>query len=203
VDVARYPLARRCEDFFLAVSRLMPYKRMDIVVEAFRDLGYPLKVVGAGPDLERLRAIAGPETQFTGAVAEDDLIELYSRCRCLTFPGEEDFGLVPLEAHACGKPVIAFGRGGALETLVPANPLPGESCASHAAPTAVFFYEQTPAAVVDAVRQFERLEFSPEVARAQAMRFDTSRFRRELLTFLDMVSCGTLGPERTASAVAR
>ncbi|MCL5286658.1 MAG: glycosyltransferase, partial [Acidobacteria bacterium] len=201
VDVARYPLARRSEDFFLAVSRLMPYKRMDIVVEAFRELHIPLRVVGTGPDLERLRGIAGPDTQFTGAIAEDELIDLYSRCRCLIFPGEEDFGLVPLEAHACGKPVIAFGRGGALETLIPANPALRESCASHTAPTAVFFYEQTPAAVVAAVRQFECLDFSPEVSRAQAMRFDTSRFRRELLTFLDLVSCETFRPERTATAV--
>lgn len=193
VHVARYPLSRRSEDFFLAVSRLMPYKRMDIVVEAFRELRYPLKVVGTGPDLARLRALAGPETELIGAVSEVRLIDLYSRCRCLMFPGEEDFGLAPLEAHACGKPVIAFGRGGALETLIPANPAPrpvgaGFSPATVVAPTAVFFYEQTPAAVVAAVRQFERMNFSPEAARAQAMRFDTSRFRRELLTYLDLVA---------------
>ena len=199
VDVARYPLAHRSEDFFLAVSRLMPYKRMDIVVEAFRELRYPLKVVGTGPDLARLRALAGPETVFTGAVTEDDLIDLYSRCRCLLFPGEEDFGLVPLEAHACGKPVIAFGRGGALETLLPANPA---FAVRSSDPTAVFFYEQTSAAVVAAVRQFERLDFSPEAARAQAMRFDTSRFRRELLAFLDLSQCGAVAQERTATAAA-
>jgi len=206
VDVARYPLSRRSEDFFLAVSRLMPYKRMDIVVEAFRELGYPLKVVGTGPDLARLRALAGPETEFTGAVSEDRLIDLYSRCRCLLFPGEEDFGLVPLEAHACGKPVIAFGRGGALETLIPANPASGPvgdgfSPAPVAAPTAVFFYTQTSAAVVAAVRQFERMNFSPEAARAQAMRFDTSRFRCELLTYLDLVASYAPLPAH-ASAVA-
>lgn len=209
VDVARYPLSRRAEDFFLVVARLMPYKRMDIVVEAFRELRLPLKVVGTGPDLMRLRALAGPQTQFTGAVAEDDLIDLYSRCRCLIFPGEEDFGLVPLEAHACGKPVIAFARGGALETLIPTNPIPREPAvgallaASPPAPTAVFFDEQTPAAVISAVRQFEQSNFSPDAIRAQAMRFDKSRFRRELLAFLDPVSRGALAPERTlASAVA-
>jgi len=206
VHVARYPLSHRSEDFFLAVSRLMPYKRMDIVVEAFRELRCPLKVVGTGPDLARLRALAGPETEFTGAVSEDRLIDLYSRCRCLVFPGEEDFGLAPLEAHACGKPVIAFGRGGALETLIPANPAPGSvgaSCnpAQVVAPTAVFFYEQTSAAVVAAVRQFERMNFSPEAARAQAMRFDTSRFRRELLTHLDLAARYAPLPAR-GSAVA-
>jgi glycosyltransferase involved in cell wall biosynthesis len=212
VDVARYPLSHRSENFFLAVSRLMPYKRLDIVVEAFRELRYPLKVVGTGPDLARLWALAGPETEFTGAVPEDRLIDLYSRCRCLMFPGEEDFGLVPLEAHACGKPVIAFGRGGALETLIPANPASSESgvgallaapafAAPPSAPTAVFFYEQTPAAVVAAVRQFERLDFSPAAARAQAMRFDTSRFRRELLAFLDLAARGAPLSAR-ASAVA-
>jgi glycosyltransferase involved in cell wall biosynthesis len=114
--------------------------------------------------------------------------------------------LAPLEAHACGKPVIAFGRGGALETLIPANPAPGSvgaSCnpAQVVAPTAVFFYEQTPAAVVVAVRQFERMNFSPEAARAQAMRFDTSRFRRELLTYLDLAARYAPLPAH-ASAVA-
>ncbi len=215
VDVARYPLSRRSEDFFLAVSRLMPYKRLDIVVEAFRELRVPLKVVGTGPDLARLRSLAGPETQFTGAVAEDELIDLYSRCRCVVFPGEEDFGLVPLEAHSCGKPVIAFGRGGALETLIPANeqgpaaegallacPEPSKWGAPPLAPTAVFFYEQTPAAVVAAVRQFEGLNFSVDAIRAQAMRFDKSRFRHELLAFLGLVQRGALAPERAAAGAA-
>jgi glycosyltransferase involved in cell wall biosynthesis len=119
------------------------------------------------------------------------LIELYSRCRGLIFPGEEDFGLVPLEAHACGKPVIAFGRGGALETLVPANPAAAQAILPAASsPTAVFFYEQTPAAVRAAVREFERLSFRPDALRAQALRFDKSRFRQDLLAFLNQVLRG-------------
>ncbi len=191
VDVEHYPLSRRAEDFFLVVSRLMPYKRLDIVVDAFRELRLPLKVVGAGPDLARLRGLAGPQTEFTGALAEDDLIDLYSRCHCLVFSGEEDFGLVPLEAHACGKPVIAFARGGALETLIPANPSATLAGAQHDAPasvpTAIFFYEQTSAAVIAAVRQFEQWNFSPDAIRAQAMRFDKSHFRRELLACLGAV----------------
>jgi glycosyltransferase involved in cell wall biosynthesis len=191
IDVARYPLSTHSEDFFLVVSRLMPYKRIDIVVEAFRELRCPLRIVGTGPDLARLRSLAGPETHFTGAVSEDELIDLYARCRGLIFPGEEDFGLVPLEAHACGKPVLAFGRGGALETLVPANPAAAPmNLPAPSSPTAVFFYEQTPTAVCTTVREFERLSFRPDALRAQALRFDKSRFRQDLLAFLNQVLRG-------------
>ncbi len=184
VDVARYPLALRSEDYFLVVSRLMPYKRIDIVVEAFSRLRYPLKIVGAGPDFERLKALAGPSVEFIGAVTEETLLDYYARCRCLVCPGEEDFGLVPLEAHACGKPVIALGRGGALETVFAANDVNHAPRPAREA-TGVFFYEQTTEAVIEAVRSFESLEFSAQAARERAWHFDKSQFQRELVSLIE------------------
>ncbi len=184
VDVARYPLASRSEDYYLVVSRLMPYKRIDIVAEAFRRLGQRLKIVGAGPDLERLKALAGPSVEFLGGVSEETLVDYYARCRCLVFPGEEDFGLVPLEAHACGKPVIALGRGGALETVVAVND-PDRAARPAREATGVFFYEQTAEAVIAAVRLFESLEFSAPAIRERAWHFDKIQFQRELVSFIE------------------
>ena len=184
VDVARYPLASRSEDYFLVVSRLMPYKRIDIVVETFNRLRYPLKIVGAGPDFERLKMLAGSSVEFIGAVSEESLLDYYARCRCVVCPGEEDFGLVPLEAHACGKPVIALGRGGALETVVAANDTSHTGRPARDA-TGIFFYEQTTEAVVEAVRSFESLEFSAQVIRKRAWDFDKSQFERELTSLIE------------------
>jgi len=184
VDVDRFSLGTQSEDYFLVVSRLMAYKRIDIVVQAFRELGYPLKVVGTGPDLARLRSLASPNVEFVGAAKEDALIDYYRRCRCLIFPGEEDFGLVPLEAHACGKPAIAFAAGGALETVVAVNDRTQPDRPEQEA-TGVFFYEQTPQAVVDAIRLFETCTFSPGVVRERARAFDKSHFKQRLLTFIE------------------
>lgn len=187
VDVDRFSIAGKGEDFFLVVSRLMPYKRIDIVVEAFRHLPHALKVVGSGPDQRRLQKLAGTNVEFVGSVSEPTLIDYYRRCCCLIFPGEEDFGLVPLEAHACGKPVIAYGAGGALETILALNDHrpPG---IREAEATGVFFYEQTPEAVIEGIRIFQVSSFDPEKIRKRARVFDKAHFKRRLLALIEGVN---------------
>jgi len=160
------------DDFFLLVGRLIPYKRADIAVEAFNRLGLPLKIAGTGSELESLRRMAKPNVEFLGRVSDQELAELYSRCLALIFPQEEDFGIVPLEAMAAGRPVIAYRAGGALETVVE-----GE--------TGLFFDRQDAECLADAVRRFDPGRFEPRKARAQALRFDVEVFKSEMARMVD------------------
>ncbi len=161
VDVERFrPQPRATREAFLVVGRLVPYRRLDVVVEAFNRLKLPLWIVGEGRDRPRLEALAGPTVRFWGRVDDRTLADLYARTHALIFPGEEDFGLVPLEAMASGRPVLAYGAGGALETVVPGV-------------TGRFFFAQTPEAIVEAVRAF----------RAEEARYDPVRIRRWAETF--------------------
>ena len=190
VDVTAY----RCEpsqDYFLVVSRLAPYKRVDIVIEAFNQLKLPLKIVGVGRDLPRLQAIAGPDIEFLGATSEEDLRDYYAHCRCLIFPGEEDFGLVPLEAHASGKPVIAFAGGGALETVIGAE----SSETDQSSATGLFYRQQTPEAIVNAVKHFEKLSFQHERIRERALQFDKKLFMKRIRLFVHQVYGRCVLPE--------
>ena len=166
------------EDFYLAVSAFAPYKRLDLAVTACNRLGRPLVVIGTGQDEARLRRLAGPTVRFLGWQPDAAIRALLRRCRALLFPGEEDFGIVPVEAMACGAPVIAYGRGGAAETVVP----PG----GRHAPTGLFFAEQTADCLADALTAFEMRpdEFSPVAARRQALRFNKQRYEEEMAAFL-------------------
>lgn len=199
VDVSGYR-SKPSDGYYLVVSRLAAYKRIDIVVRAFAAMKYPLKVVGTGPEFTRLRAMAGPSVEFLGALSESDLRSCYARCRCLVFPGEEDFGLPPLEAHASGKPVIAFAGGGALETVVGING--AADSGKHNAATGVFFYEQTPSAVADAVRLFETHSFDSRKIRDRAFLFDKAKFKQKIQVFLQQVYDGSLVPEMWAGTEA-
>src|SRR5262245_46445055 len=163
VDIQRFRLADEpAEDFYLVVSALAPYKRVDLAVAAATRLGQRLLVVGTGPEEAKLRALAGRTVEFLGWRSDDEVAELYRCCRALLFPGLEDFGIVPLEAMAAGRPVIAYAGGGALETVVP---LEGEEPA-----TGLLFSEQTIEALVQAIRRFEREahRFSSKSLRARA-----------------------------------
>jgi glycosyltransferase involved in cell wall biosynthesis len=171
VDVARFRPSAPGERY-LIVSRLLSYKRVDIVVEAATRAGLPLDVVGTGPDLQRLQSLAGPSVRFLGRIEDDEVTSLYENCRAFFFPGVEDFGITPVEANAAGKPVIAFADGGALETLVEDR-------------TAVFFREQTADAVVDAVRRLEHIDFDPARAAANAARFSPDAFRESLIEAIE------------------
>lgn len=118
IETTRFHASEDVSDYFLILSRLVPYKRLDLAVRAVTEMGVPLKVIGGGPDLERLRGMAGPTVEFLGRQRDTAVTELVSRCRALLFPGEEGFGMAPLEVNAAGQPVIAFFGGGAMETVI-------------------------------------------------------------------------------------
>ena len=178
VDLARVrPDGRPPDDFFLLVGGFVPYKREDVAIEAFRALGRRLVVAGDGPGRVGLARAAPACVEFTGRIPDAELARLYARCRALVHPQEEDFGISALEAQAAGRPVLAFGRGGAAETVVPY-----ESPEEAGAATGVFFPRQTPEDLADAVRRFETSEsrFDPARIRAHAERFSPERFRAEI-----------------------
>jgi glycosyltransferase involved in cell wall biosynthesis len=166
------------ERYYLAVSAFAPYKRLDLAIEACNRLRRDLVILGNGQDEARLRSLAGPTIQFQGWQPDTTVRDHMRRCQALLFPGEEDFGLVPVEAQACGTPVLAFGRGGATETVVP----PGSRCE----PTGLWFKEQTPECLAAAIEAFEGREgdFSQTAVRRQALRFSTRRFEEEFTAYL-------------------
>lgn len=171
-DLARFAGPRRPEAFYLGVSAFAPYKRLDLAIEAFNQLGLPLKIVGGGQDETRLRALAGPTVEFLGQVDNEEIARLYARARAFVFPGLEDFGITPLEAMAAGCPVIAYAAGGALDTVT--------------SETGVLFGEQTVAGLCAAVMRVESGEarFAESALRAQAARFTRVRFEDEMLKTL-------------------
>lgn len=175
VETARFAPGRRRDDFFLTASRMVPYKRVPLIVEAFAAMpDKQLVVIGDGPDMARVRDMATPNVQVLGYQGTEVLIEHMQRARAFVFAAEEDFGIVPVEAQACGTPVIALGRGGARETVV--------DSADPATRTGVFFARQTVEDIVRAVCRFEDgPAFLPETCRANAQRFSAERFRREFL----------------------
>jgi glycosyltransferase involved in cell wall biosynthesis len=159
----------RVGDYYLIVSRLVPYKRIDLAVDAFGRLGIPLKIVGSsGRNLDELRARASRNVEFVGRVSDAELKQLYAGCRALVFPGEEDFGIAPLEANASGRPVIAYAAGGALDTVIDRN-------------TGVLFDRQDAESLMHAVSRVEATDWDCEALRAHARKFDRQVFRQQLL----------------------
>jgi glycosyltransferase involved in cell wall biosynthesis len=178
VDVQRFEIADRADDYYLVVGALVPYKRIDLAVAAANRLGRRLVVVGTGPEEARLRALAGPTVRFLGWCSDAEIARLYARCRALIFPAVEDFGITPLEAAAAGRPTIALARGGALETMVGLDaPEP---------PTAVFFEEQSVDALVAAMTRFEAVadRFDAKALRARAESFDRPVFKQKLADYI-------------------
>ena len=176
IDLARFsPLDGR-SNHYLVVSRLEQWKRVDYAIEAFNALGLPLRIIGAGVEEERLRAIAGPNIIFLGSVDDDELAREYAQAKAVVFTPFLEYGLVPLEANACGTPVICYGVGGITETMVPWS----SDCSHSPAPTAVFFYEQTASALIAAVRQFELATFDASNLVAHAARWGVPAFKRQL-----------------------
>jgi glycosyltransferase involved in cell wall biosynthesis len=178
VDVVRYRHDLPREDFFVAVSRFVPYKRMDLIVETFTRMGELLVVIGEGSEFEEARRMAGPTVKLLGYQPDEVVADYLQRARAFVFAAEEDFGIVPVEAQAAGCPVIAYGKGGARETVV-GWPASGA--------TGVFFDAQTPEALESAVKLFKTHEdeFDPENCRRNAERFGAERFRRELRATVD------------------
>ena len=173
VDTSRFaPAAEGPDPYALIVSALVPYKRIELAVSAFSRLKRPLWIAGDGPEKARLQQMAGGSVRFLGAVAADALPGLYARARFFVLPGEEDFGIAPVESQAAGRPVLALGRGGALETVIE-----GE--------TGVFFPEPTVESLLDGISRIDALQPDPTRIRAHAQRFDVSRFGPEMQRAID------------------
>lgn len=189
VDVERFtPTDAPPDDFYLVVSRLVPYKRVDLAIQAANRLGRRLIVAGDGPERRRLRRLAGPTIEFRGPVDDEEVSGLMARCRAMLFPGLEDFGIAPVEAQAAGRPVIAFGRGAALETVVPGT-------------TGVFFEEQTAGALASAIERSEGMTFDWRACRRNAERFGPDEFRKGIVNALDRLVNPAIARPRTVGAV--
>ena len=175
VNVNQFVVSEKDEGYYLVVSALVPYKRVDLAIETFNQLGERLLVVGTGPESKRLQSIANKNIQFLGWQNDLELSRLYAGCRALIFPGIEDFGIVPLEAMASGKPVIAFGKGGALETVIDDPRFP----------TGLFFREQSVQALKDTVAKFSSSQFDPHMIRAHAERFARPQFKEKIRLYVE------------------
>ncbi len=174
IETERYAPAPPSEvgSHFLIVSRLVGYKRIDLAVQACSQLGLPLRIVGTGPDLAGLKRIAGPTVEFLGRLPDAAVAREFARCRALIFPGEEDFGMTPLECMASGRPVVAFGAGGALETVCDGK-------------TGVLFQSQTAEALAAALAAVSGMEFSPEALQSYAAGFGVKVFEARMMRFLE------------------
>jgi glycosyltransferase involved in cell wall biosynthesis len=187
IDVDRFQPSKEIDDYYLVLSRLMPYKRIDLAIEACNRLDRRLLIVGDGPDRERLEKVAGPRTEFLGRLP-DRLVNYYtSRCRALLFPGEEDFGMSPLEANAAGRPVIAYRAGGATETV-------------DEGVTGIFFDQPNSRALAAAIDQFESLSWDQAALRRHAEKFDRNVFAFKVLQFLSSVAPSSCAEELSTGA---
>ncbi len=173
VEISRFALSDQPPgEYFLVVSRLVSYKRIDLAVEAATRLNVPLIVVGEGPDRSRLEELAGPRITFAGRLSDEEVVQLLKGCRALLFPGLEDFGITPLEANACGRPVLAYGEGGALDTVMPGV-------------TGLLFPVQTPGSLMTAMQNCIQIDWDERVIRQHAESFGETRFRAELSVLIE------------------
>ncbi len=174
VEVSRFTFdpTIQPEDYFLIVSRFMPYKRIDLAIEACNQLRLPLVIIGSGRDEKQLKSIAGPTIRFMGRLPDAEVLHYFAHCRAYLQTGEEDFGITPLEGQASGRPVIAYGAGGALASVVDGV-------------TGTFFYEQTVESLAAALASFDEKQFDPQAIRNHALEFDKPRFHRRILQFIE------------------
>jgi glycosyltransferase involved in cell wall biosynthesis len=175
VNVDRFAVTSRGGDYYLVLSRLVGYKRIDLAVRAFSQLGKKLVIIGDGPDRSRLQALAGSTISFVGRLTDSETKRYLEGCRGLVFPGLEDFGIAPVEAHACGRPVIAFAGGGALETVID-----GEN--------GVLFDDLSPQSLAGAVQHSEKVKWDAEIIRTNAERFSREVFLEKMRAVLQAVS---------------
>ena len=182
VDCSYFEPGLSNKDFYLMVSPLAPNKRVDIAVEAFNAIDLPLIVIGSGQEESKLEKMAGKNIKLMGWQSDEIVREHYANCKALIFPGVEDFGIVPLEAQACGKPVIAFGEGGALETIIPLD----KNIENNNA-TGMFFYQQTPESLAQTILDFEKVQdqFNGQTIRKNAESFDRVIFKDKIKKYVE------------------
>ena len=174
IDTSKFGITDKIGDYFLMVGRFVPYKKFDFAIEVFnalRDKGLKLKIIGGGPDYKRLKKMAKDNIEFLGLVSDEELASYYSHTQAVIFPQEEDFGLIPIEAMASGRPVIAYRAGGAKETVID-----GEN--------GIFFNEQTEIAFAQALGRFEYTDFDSHKIREYALKFDKEIFKKKFMNYL-------------------
>ena len=172
VDIDQFYLSNQPEDYYLCVGRLISHKRVDLAIQACNRLQRKLLIAGDGLERPTLERLGGEDIHILGRISDSQLKQLYANCRGLIFPSDEDFGLVPVEAQASGRPVIAFRSGGVLETVIESE-------------TGIFFSEQNVDSLVEAITQFERMDFDPQRIRQNAMRFDHTQFESKFRAYVD------------------
>jgi glycosyltransferase involved in cell wall biosynthesis len=172
VDAQFFQRVSTTQDYFFTAARLEPYKRVDLVIQAFNELKLPLKVGGTGTDVERLKKLAGPTIEFLGRLEDTELRQRYSEAKAFIFPAEEDAGIMPLEASACGTPVIAYGVGGSLETVKAG--ISGE-----------FFYKQDVESIKSAIENFDSTKYDPVAIRNHALQYDKPVFQKKIREFVE------------------
>ena len=171
-SIDKFNISKNVENYFLMTGRALPYKRFDIAVKAFNELGLPLKIIGKGPEIKKLKKIAKNNIEFLGYLSDKETSSYFSKCKAFIFPPEEDFGITPLEAMASGRPVIAFKGGGALETIIENK-------------TGMFFSKQTAKSIIEVVKKFDSKNFNPKEIRAHAMKFDKEIFKKKIKKFIE------------------
>jgi glycosyltransferase involved in cell wall biosynthesis len=171
-DISQFEVGHQRRDYYLAVGRLTPYKKFDLLVDTFNETGLPLKIVGSGVEIKKLKAKAKPNIEFLGNVSDMVRNELYKKAKAFLFPQVEDFGITPLEAMACGCPVIAYAKGGAMETVIDKK-------------TGILFKEQNPESIKKAIRRFTLTKFNHNKIREHAEQFDIEVFNNKFLEFLE------------------
>lgn len=173
VDIEQFELCEQKDDFYITASRMVPYKKIDVIVEAFASLpDKRLVVIGDGPEMQKIKAKAKKNIEIIGFQPDDVLKDYIQKAKAFIFAAEEDFGIIPVESQACGTPVIAFNKGGAKETI-------------HNRISGCFFNEQTPDSIINAIKQFDKLEFSPNLIRKNAERFSKSNFESQFKSFVN------------------
>ncbi|EKE16288.1 MAG: hypothetical protein ACD_11C00021G0017 [uncultured bacterium] len=172
VSVKNFYINKNPQDYYLMVGRLIAYKRHDITIEAFNKLGLPLKIIGRGPEMKKLKKIAGPNIEFLGRVPDSELPKYYSECKAFVFPQEEDFGIVAIEAMASGKPLIAFRGGDIPEHMEDEK-------------SGVFFNKQTAESMIGAVEKFQKGSYNADYIRSQALKFDRETFKKKIKEYIE------------------
>jgi len=165
-------LAPKIEEYFLMVGRFLPYKRFDLAIKAFNKLGWPLKIIGDGPERKKLQSLAKDNIEFLGLVSDKELRDYYAHCQAFIFPQEEDFGIAAVEAMASGRPVIAYQSGGVLEIIQPEI-------------TGLFFKEQTSDCLIKVLKKFSSYSFNPQIIRKRALEFDQEKFKEKIIKFIN------------------
>jgi glycosyltransferase involved in cell wall biosynthesis len=188
IDVERFSANEPQEDYYLLLSRLAPYKRLDLAIEACKKLDRPLIVIGEGTARAQLEKLAGPKTRFLGRQSDEKVAQYAGRCRALIFPGEEDFGMTPLEINSAGRPVIAFRAGGAMETVVNGQ-------------TGLFFKQQTVESLANAIEEFESMSWNRTALRQHAEKFNREVFVERISKFLSSVAPTELAAELSKQTV--